>query len=630
MIAKISTGGDFSGAARYILRPEALPERIGGNVAGSRAGELAQEYDVARSMRPDIAQPVYHVSLALPEGEKLSDDQWQWISVQWMARMGIDPDDHQYTIVRHANTDHDHCHLLINRISLDGELWQPGRGSFRRAHQICRALERENGLQIVRSERPTNQPRISQGERAMWRRTGIPPAKIYINDQIREVLQGRIRDHREYIAALQDRGICAIPRISRAGALVGYAYQHDSRTIGGAAVGYSLSALSLPAPTPAEIQMLRARESALARGTPYDAARALRAAVWDAAIRGTGFPAALERQGWTLDGDTINRNGNVYQISDYIPPERLHAAIDRISTISARDRARGREAAREYASQYPRSRPWGMSVEDTIMIGLIAPELLLLLLLLAALIALWQVRIQRSIRADVREIYREAAREAKEGAKELQADIALPVRVRIEEQKTKEIGEKERKKQENGENHITQEGELKMYEGSWDDIATALGADRYAATIGEGRDAWRTTDPDSIAKARNAGNRVAIEPASSRYRYIILGVNDDQLRRMRADGISPALVTRAERGGYRCVYRLDAAKIDEDTAARAWEGMADRYECGYSPWSRSIDVSNVVSIADVTCPVLTDTILRAAMDTEREKEQDRADPGLGR
>jgi len=627
MIAKISTGGDFAGAARYILRPEALPERIGGNVAGSRAGELAQEYDVARAQRPDIAQPVYHVSLALPEGEKLTNDQWQRISVQWMARMGIDPDDHQYTIVRHANTDHDHVHLLINRISLDGELWQPGRGSYRKAHQVCRALEREYGLQIVRSDRPANQPRISQRERAMWRRTGIPPAKIYINEQIGVVLQEGAKNHREYIAALQERGICAIPRISKAGQLVGYAYQHDSRTIGGAAVGYSLSALGLPAPGEGEILMLRERESALARGTPYDAARALRAAVWDAVIRGTGFPAALERQGWRLDGDTINRNGNVYQISDYIPPERLHAAIDRISTISARDRSRARERAREYASQYPRSRPWGMSIEDTIMIGLIAPQLLLLLLLLAALIALWQVRIQRGIRADIREIYREAVEEAKEGARELQQDIQFAP-ARAGELKER----KEEKEQITQEKPEQKEGELKMYEGSWDDIATALGADRYAATIGEGRDSWRTTDPDSIARARNAGNRVSVEPASSRYRYIILGVNDDQLRRMRADGISPALVTRAERGGYRCVYRLDAAKIDEETASRAWEGMADRYECGYSPWSRSIDVTNVVSVADVTCPVLTDTILHAAMNAERErvKDQDRADPGLGR
>ena len=70
MIAKITRGGGFRGAARYVLDerhgldPEHQPEIIGGNMAGRTSAELTREFGAVRQQRPDIRKPVEHVAVS--------------------------------------------------------------------------------------------------------------------------------------------------------------------------------------------------------------------------------------------------------------------------------------------------------------------------------------------------------------------------------------------------------------------------------------------------------------------------------------------------------------------------------------------------------------------------------------
>ncbi len=63
MIAKITRGGSFRGAARYALDErhgldrEHQPEIIGGNMAGRTSSELAREFEAVRQQRPTSASP---------------------------------------------------------------------------------------------------------------------------------------------------------------------------------------------------------------------------------------------------------------------------------------------------------------------------------------------------------------------------------------------------------------------------------------------------------------------------------------------------------------------------------------------------------------------------------------------
>ena len=73
MKAKImNRGAGFRGVLDYAYKSTAVV--IGGNMSGTNARDLATEFGVARQMRPDVEKPVWHCSLSLPVGEKISDE----------------------------------------------------------------------------------------------------------------------------------------------------------------------------------------------------------------------------------------------------------------------------------------------------------------------------------------------------------------------------------------------------------------------------------------------------------------------------------------------------------------------------------------------------------------------------
>ncbi len=71
---KISRGKNFSGVVLYALKPSShhkcTPYVIGGNMDGSDAGDLIAEFDATKTLRPDVAKPVWHNSLRLPKTKR--------------------------------------------------------------------------------------------------------------------------------------------------------------------------------------------------------------------------------------------------------------------------------------------------------------------------------------------------------------------------------------------------------------------------------------------------------------------------------------------------------------------------------------------------------------------------------
>ena len=86
MKAKVSRGGGFRGALNYVfdVGKEAThtknAERVGGNMAGNDPRELSREFSAVRQLRPEIGKPVWHCSLSLPPGERLSAEKWEAVT----------------------------------------------------------------------------------------------------------------------------------------------------------------------------------------------------------------------------------------------------------------------------------------------------------------------------------------------------------------------------------------------------------------------------------------------------------------------------------------------------------------------------------------------------------------------
>jgi hypothetical protein len=117
MIAKAVKGKGFRGALEYDLGKE-RGRVIDTNMTGDDPRALAAEFGEIRKLRPGLAKAVLHVSLSAAPGEHLTDDQWRAIGQRYLHGMGLSHN--QYVITRHNDTEHEHIHLLANRIRFDG------------------------------------------------------------------------------------------------------------------------------------------------------------------------------------------------------------------------------------------------------------------------------------------------------------------------------------------------------------------------------------------------------------------------------------------------------------------------------------------------------------------------------
>ena len=244
MKASVSRGGGFLGALNYVFDegPKATgdkkPERCGGNMSGTTPQALAAEFAVTRQLRPDIAKPVWHCSLALPGCDRLSSEKWSILSADFMREMGMDPDNFLYDVQRHQDTDHDHIHILASRIGLDGSVWH-GKFEVFKAIEATQKLEKMHGLTLtpglgdVRKERKT----LTHKELNMSIRTGMQSPKIVIQSALDDVLSNGPLPAQEFIKRLEALSVQAVPNIASTGMMNGFSFEYEGIAFTGSKLG---------------------------------------------------------------------------------------------------------------------------------------------------------------------------------------------------------------------------------------------------------------------------------------------------------------------------------------------------------------------------------------------------------
>lgn len=154
MKARVGRGRGAAGLMRYLMdegtKATGLkrPEIVGGSLTGTRAAELTRELTAIRAVRPDIKKHLWHCSLALPPGERLTAQQWDVVAADFMHEMGF-TDQHARIVIRHNDTEHDHIHIVASRIGLDGSVWL-GQWEVPKAIEATQALEKRHGLMITK------------------------------------------------------------------------------------------------------------------------------------------------------------------------------------------------------------------------------------------------------------------------------------------------------------------------------------------------------------------------------------------------------------------------------------------------------------------------------------------------
>lgn len=229
---KIKRGKGFKGVLSYALENNKgdSPGRIvGGNVLGTTVKSLSVEFAKSRRLRKDIEKPVWHNSLRLPKGERISDDQLKEVGDSYMKKMGFD-DLHQKVFVLHDDPDGQHIHIIASRISLESRIYL-GQNENLKSTRHIHDLEKEFNLTITKGPNLNSEGKIlmpsksklSKNEREQTKRTGQPSD--------REVLQVAIDNALKdspgislFIERLNKMDVRVKPNVASTGTMNGFSF----------------------------------------------------------------------------------------------------------------------------------------------------------------------------------------------------------------------------------------------------------------------------------------------------------------------------------------------------------------------------------------------------------------------
>lgn len=232
---KIKRGKSFAGVVIYALKPgthhKTDPVIIGGNMLGASAPELIAEFNASASLRTDVAKPVWHNSLRLPQGESLTAKQWVSFADDYMNRMGFS-ETHLRCYVIHDDEAGQHIHIIASRVDLVGGKLYLGRNENLISTRVIQELESAHDLTRTIGPSPLQCPtassrrkRLSRGEEQKEKREQVPSPKTFLQDTIDTLLRTH-NDIPSFVEALHKNGITPLPNISSTGRMNGFAFDY--------------------------------------------------------------------------------------------------------------------------------------------------------------------------------------------------------------------------------------------------------------------------------------------------------------------------------------------------------------------------------------------------------------------
>lgn len=157
MIGKIITGKSFRGCLLYCLHDktekEAMKNRteiISFNQCYGNSRDLIKQFNEVRELNPKLSKPVLHITLSVAPGEKLSAYRLSEVAEKCSESLGFKSN--QYVAVLHKDTNHQHIHIIVNRVGFDGKTLNDSN-NYRKIANFCREIEQEYGLKQVLNPR---------------------------------------------------------------------------------------------------------------------------------------------------------------------------------------------------------------------------------------------------------------------------------------------------------------------------------------------------------------------------------------------------------------------------------------------------------------------------------------------
>ena len=111
----------------------------GGKETPLNLEKMSERMQRIANLNRRVEKPVWHQAFSFPLGEKVDTETMAEICQLFAQRFGME--NNQLVAFRHADKDHDHFHIIANRINLDGKNTAKTRFNFLEMGRFCREVE---------------------------------------------------------------------------------------------------------------------------------------------------------------------------------------------------------------------------------------------------------------------------------------------------------------------------------------------------------------------------------------------------------------------------------------------------------------------------------------------------------
>lgn len=232
MMGDLKKRASFARVVNYVNNPKKA------RLIDSKDVRLDDNTTIARSMQGQaddkpgrkLKNPVYHISLdfAHEDAPKLTDALMVEIAREYMRRMGIV--NTQYIVSRHTDREHQHLHIVANRVDNDGKTVSDSNDDVRNV-KVCKALTREYGLHFSKGKMNVKRDRLR----------GKDKVKYQIYDAIKAALP-YCNCWSDLCDRLAKQGIGANFKYNRnEGKIIGVSFTKDETSFSGSRIDRSMS-----------------------------------------------------------------------------------------------------------------------------------------------------------------------------------------------------------------------------------------------------------------------------------------------------------------------------------------------------------------------------------------------------
>lgn len=231
MMGDLKKRASFAKLVNYVHNPKKA------RLIDSKDVRLDNNATIAASMQGQaddklgrkLKNPVYHISLdfAHEDTPKLTDGLMAEIAREYMKRMGIV--NTQYIVCRHTDREHQHLHIVANRVDNDGNAISDRNDAIRNV-AVCKALTREYGLHFSKGKVNVKRDRLR----------GKDKVKYQIHDAVKAALP-RCNSWSDLCDRLAKQGTGVNFKLDRRnGNIVGVSFTKDGISFSGSRIDRSM------------------------------------------------------------------------------------------------------------------------------------------------------------------------------------------------------------------------------------------------------------------------------------------------------------------------------------------------------------------------------------------------------